>query len=140
MRRVTEILVALGFLCLGLFLAYRGLFATVKMPNAAGKALVFKPFSRDSLRGGNLILVEFSAGEQKSREVRQFLRVEIPDKPKVGTGGGRHGLSQEIAQALIDMDYANAYYISPEDISDTNNLVRITEHQIKGKVIHVFKP
>ena len=116
---------------------YHGLFATAPMPNASGKALVAKFSSRDSMKPGDLILIEFTSGEKKTREIRALCQVERPDTPKAG---GRRRGGRAVAQAILDMDYASTFYVSPTDLSDTNNLVRITESQIRGKVIHVLKP
>ncbi|MDB6068061.1 MAG: hypothetical protein JWR26_4269 [Pedosphaera sp.] len=103
------------------------------------QALVLRWVRHDSLKPGDLILVESQDGDATTRKIRKLEKIAPPDESeRLKAGGQPWRASHGIAQAILDMDFKPKYWISSEAPDDPAGLVRIEESQIKGKVVYTF--
>ena len=110
-----------------------------KPANETYRAFVLKWFRLESLKSGDLILVARRSGDDVVREIRRLEEIEWPDESerlKVSQSG-RHAASRRIAQTILDMDFKPKYLISAANETNSTASVRISEADIKGKVVWI---
>jgi hypothetical protein len=99
-------------------------------------ALVLKRFPRETLKPGDLILVEMNDGTTSTREIRKIESIQLPSESKRMKAAGRRR-TRRIGQAILDMDFKPHYSVSAGE--NTNSTpVSIPESDVIGKVAHTF--
>lgn len=153
MKRVKNFLAGAALTVCLFVLLYLVLFTTAGIPaylmkptgspenpsDHASQALVLRWVRYDSLKPGDLILVESQNNDATTRKIRKLAKIVPPDESERLKAGGRPWrASHGIAQAILDMDFKPKYWISSERPDDSASLVRIEESQIKGKAVYIF--
>jgi hypothetical protein len=129
-------------------LIYSLLFTTAEIPASLANptasaspekytALVLKRFPRDTLKPGDLILVEMNDGTTSTREIRKLESVQLPSESQRMKASGRRR-TRGIGQAILDMDFKPHYWVSAGESTNSTPL-SIPESDVIGKVAHTFK-
>ena len=140
--RILTVAAVAGFF---IVLVYSLLFTTAEIPaslanptkpSASGEkytALVLKRFPRETLKPGDLILVEINDGATSTREIRKLEKIQSPNQSQRMKAGGRN---RRISQAILDMDFKPDYWVSGETTNSPP--ISIPESDVIGKVAYTF--
>jgi signal peptidase I len=101
-------------------------------------ALVWKRINLDTLKAGDLILIEWERNGETIRTIRKIeSKEEHPDKVTVAKG--RRPRSRRTAEDILNMGYLPRFYVSALNGTESTNFVFVTGEAVRGKVIHVFR-